>query len=411
MSVIRVKKRENPFAQIDKNLLNNPSLRWQEKGLLAYLLSLPDDWSIYINELTKHSENARDSTARIINNLIKKGYIIRERKREKGTFRGYNYYVFESPQLAESWFSVNGKSVNGKSVNGKADTTNNNLTNKDLTNNINKECVNTQNTPPIEKEKEIDKPTQEDPLITITDETGKKIILRDDQIKEHMNIVLNKLPEANIQAEFYHQCRLQKIKCILEYKVENCRFDALVYDENRNVKCIVEFKSYKTRKKPKTNTNQINKYKKFGLPIIMCTRFEDVKWAVEEAKKTLKPKKEKFIPPTETDAANYAEERIIEKYPGLQNASQHAESTAEDFVNFYGCKNWMVGRTKMQNWKFALNRWIKKNYEEGKYNPRPNASNYDNANNNEARYGAAKVSDIKQALFELDQEKREGVFF
>ena len=403
--IVRVNKRENPFAQIDKYPLKDENLSWQEKGLLAYLLSLPNDWDLYINELCKHATNGRDSTAAIVSKLIKKGYIIRERKREKGKFKGYDYQVFERPDLAENWKSVNGKSVNGKTVNEKPETTNNNLTDNNLNNNVSKECVNTQNTPPQEPD-EIERPTQDDPIITVTDETGKKIILRDDQIKEHMNIVLNKLPEANIQAEFYHQCRLQKIKCILEYKVENCRFDALVYDENRNVKCIVEFKSYKTRKKPKTNTNQINKYKKFGLPIIMCTRFEDVKWAVEEAKKTLKPKKEKFIPPTETDAANYAEERIREKYPEVQNADQHAESTAEDFINYYGCKNWMVGRTKMKNWKFALNRWIKNNYQENKYN-----LSYGSANNKDARFGAAKISDIKQALFELDQEKREGVFF
>ena len=126
----------------------------------------------------------------------------------------------------------------------------------------------------------------------------------------------------------------------------------------------------------------------------------------KEKRKKVAAKKEKFIPPTETDAANYAEERIREKYPEVQNADQHAESTAEDFINYYGCKNWMVGRTKMKNWKFALNRWIKNNYQENKYN-----LSYGSANNKDARFGAAKISDIKQALFELDQEKREGVFF
>ena len=293
--IVRVNKRENPFAQIDKHPLKDENLSWQEKGLLAYLLSLPNDWDLYINELCKHATNGRDSTAAIVSKLIKKGYIIRERKREKGKFKGYDYQVFERPDLAENWKSVNGKSVNGKTVNEKPETTNNNLTDNNLNNNVSKECVNTQNTPPQEPD-EIERPTQDDPIITVTDH--------------------------------------------------------------------------------------------------------------KEKRKKVAAKKEKFIPPTETDAANYAEERIREKYPEVQNADQHAESTAEDFINYYGCKNWMVGRTKMKNWKFALNRWIKNNYQENKYNP-----SYGSANNKDARFGAAKISDIKQALFELDQEKREGVFF
>ena len=293
--IVRVNKRENPFAQIDKHPLKDENLSWQEKGLLAYLLSLPNDWDLYINELCKHATNGRDSTAAIVSKLIKKGYIIRERKREKGKFKGYDYQVFERPDLAENWKSVNGKSVNGKTVNEKPETTNNNLTDNNLNNNVSKECVNTQNTPPQEPD-QIERPTQDDPIITVTDH--------------------------------------------------------------------------------------------------------------KEKRKKVAAKKEKFIPPTETDAANYAEERIREKYPEVQNADQHAESTAEDFINYYGCKNWMVGRTKMKNWKFALNRWIKNNYQENKYN-----LSYGSANNKDARFGAAKISDIKQALFELDQEKREGVFF
>ena len=396
-----MEKRDFKGVWIPKQIWLDTDLTWMEKLLLVEIESLDNENGCFASNkyFAEFFQVSKPRITQIIKSLEKKGrlkvYLQKEGKRViKRTIKVVNIFT-----RGGKYSKQGGKNTKQGVVNILKD---NNTT---VNNTINNKCVNTQNTPPQEPD-EIERPTQDDPIITVTDETGKKIILRDDQIKEHMNIVLNKLPEANIQAEFYHQCRLQKIKCILEYKVENCRFDALVYDENRNVKCIVEFKSYKTRKKPKTNTNQINKYKKFGLPIIMCTRFEDVKWAVEEAKKTLKPKKEKFIPPTETDAANYAEERIREKYPEVQNADQHAESTAEDFINYYGCKNWMVGRTKMKNWKFALNRWIKNNYQENKYN-----LSYGSANNKDARFGAAKISDIKQALFELDQEKREGVFF
>lgn len=298
MSVIRVKKRENPFAQIDKSLLNNPSLRWQEKGLLAYLLSLPDDWSIYINELTKHSENARDSTARIINNLIKKGYIIRERKREKGTFRGYNYYVFESPQLAESWFSVNGDPVNGKSVNGKADTTNNNLTNKDLTNNIKKECVNTQNTPPQEPD-EIE--INENPIITITDK--------------------NKSDKKNLRRD------------------------------------------------------------------------------------SLKTKRSKFIPPKAEEVyevmVEYEPKKIknIDLYPDFKEVFDFG-MLANKFHNHYTANEWKVGRNKMKDYTATARNWVLSEFGKWIKERKPNAS-YDNANNQQKRYGIAPESVIRELVAEF----------
>ena len=128
----------------------------------------------------------------------------------------------------------------------------------------------------------------------------KKIELTKREISEHMKIVLKRLPEANIQAEFYHRCREEKINCILEYKVGNCKFDAVVYDDKRNALLIIEFKSYKTNKAPKTNTKQIEKYKKHGLSIMMVTRFDDVEWAISYIKDNFAKKRKStklILPP------------------------------------------------------------------------------------------------------------------
>ena len=75
MSKITRQKRNTPFVQIDKNALQDERLSWKAKGLLAYLLSLPDDWQIYINELKNHAKDGRDSTRTAMNELIKFGYI------------------------------------------------------------------------------------------------------------------------------------------------------------------------------------------------------------------------------------------------------------------------------------------------------------------------------------------------
>lgn len=99
----------------------------------------------------------------------------------------------------------------------------------------------------------------------------------------------SRISSAIIQAEFYARCREEKIICYLEFKENNSRFDALIFDDFLNKKFIIEFKSYRdASKKPITNTKQINKYKKFDLPIILITRIEQIDEAIEFLKKELK---------------------------------------------------------------------------------------------------------------------------
>lgn len=101
-TMIRVIKKENPFVTIDKTCLKDDRLSWKAKGLLCYLLSLPDDWEIYVSELKSHASDGRDSTAAALRELIKNGYAIRERNRdEEGKLRGYIYQIFEVPLEVE----------------------------------------------------------------------------------------------------------------------------------------------------------------------------------------------------------------------------------------------------------------------------------------------------------------------
>ena len=44
--VIRVKKRPSNFVMMDKTFLEDDRLSYKAKGLLAYLLSKPDDWKV-----------------------------------------------------------------------------------------------------------------------------------------------------------------------------------------------------------------------------------------------------------------------------------------------------------------------------------------------------------------------------
>jgi hypothetical protein len=51
---------------------------------------------VYVQELTKHAKNGKDSTASIVKELIQYGYIKRTIRRDKGKFLGYDYDIIES---------------------------------------------------------------------------------------------------------------------------------------------------------------------------------------------------------------------------------------------------------------------------------------------------------------------------
>ena len=135
MTKITKPKRRTAFVQIDKRGLQDKGLSWKAKGLLAYLLTLPPDWQIYIRELQKHATDGRDSTASALKELMVAKYVIKTRKhRPNGTFQGYTYQVLDTPHTengkpahgyTENGFSENGLTVYGLSENGKPVTNNN----------------------------------------------------------------------------------------------------------------------------------------------------------------------------------------------------------------------------------------------------------------------------------------------
>lgn len=98
VSKITVKKKTSNFTILDNTALRDDKLSWKAKGLLAYLLHLPDDWKINVEDLKNRSKDGRDSTNNAIKELVENGYILRTRNREGGRFKSYDYDLFETPQ-------------------------------------------------------------------------------------------------------------------------------------------------------------------------------------------------------------------------------------------------------------------------------------------------------------------------
>jgi hypothetical protein len=105
MTTFRVSKdRDNPYVMLDKFSLNDASISLKAKGLLAYLLSKPNDWVVKEHDLIAHCRDGRDSVRAAIRELEHAGYIVRgERRRdEKGRMYEREYEVRERPSLVDS---------------------------------------------------------------------------------------------------------------------------------------------------------------------------------------------------------------------------------------------------------------------------------------------------------------------
>lgn len=161
---LRRSKRQRPFTQIDNEIINNSALTWQAKGMLAYLLSKPDGWTFFEDDLVKRADNGKSSVRSILKELLETGYLIRgERMRdENGYWKGYPYTV--EPYLVDDYdgksylrFSKVGNSKLGNSKLGKS---------QDISNT--KSFSNTKsssNTEEREKEREEEQETPPSPVI------------------------------------------------------------------------------------------------------------------------------------------------------------------------------------------------------------------------------------------------------
>lgn len=100
MGIFRVRKdKENPYVMLSKKIIDDNRLSWQAKGILIYLISKPDNWTVYEADIIASATNGRDSVKKAIKELEEFGYLRKEKKRdEKGKFIGWEYYVFENPQ-------------------------------------------------------------------------------------------------------------------------------------------------------------------------------------------------------------------------------------------------------------------------------------------------------------------------
>lgn len=94
--------RKDKFTILDNTCIRDSTLSWKSKGVHTYLMSLPEDWKIFISEIVNHSSDGKSALYSAIQELEKHGYIKKiQNRRDDGCFGNTVYYVFEKPESTE----------------------------------------------------------------------------------------------------------------------------------------------------------------------------------------------------------------------------------------------------------------------------------------------------------------------
>lgn len=83
MTIIRT-PRPDRYAIVPMPAVENRNLSWKARGLLAYLLSRPDNWRTSSQHLAQIGPDGRDAVRTGLDELVQAGYLIRHRRQDAG---------------------------------------------------------------------------------------------------------------------------------------------------------------------------------------------------------------------------------------------------------------------------------------------------------------------------------------
>ena len=104
MAIIRQKRKER-FSIVDNKVIEDERLSFKARGLLIYMLSKPDDWKFYTEELAKRSNKDGISAIKTaLNEIEDAGYLTRKQGHKKnGQFTSQDWILTDtstnSPQV------------------------------------------------------------------------------------------------------------------------------------------------------------------------------------------------------------------------------------------------------------------------------------------------------------------------
>lgn len=97
-SIVRVEKNKD-YTIINNTSIQDSRLSWKAKAIHVFMLSKPDDWTFYNEEMQQWAKDGKDSFTAGLRELQKYGYVKKERRRVEGGKFDYVTIVYEVPYM------------------------------------------------------------------------------------------------------------------------------------------------------------------------------------------------------------------------------------------------------------------------------------------------------------------------
>lgn len=127
MTIRRAKrKKDDYYVRIDNRTARDKRLSWEAKGLLTYILSMDDDWTVMVKELVKASPNAKERKIRVIlKELEDLGYIVPlgQLQKSDGKWTKFDRIINEVSTFNKKTallFTASGDTAHGPTASGQA---------------------------------------------------------------------------------------------------------------------------------------------------------------------------------------------------------------------------------------------------------------------------------------------------
>ena len=112
MPVIRVQKTKN-YTVMANYHLRDKRLSFKAKGLMSFMLSLPEEWDYTVNGLSAFATDGRDGVREALRELETAGYLRMGQSRTSGKFGKTEYIITEKPFTGNP---LTGKPITAKPI-------------------------------------------------------------------------------------------------------------------------------------------------------------------------------------------------------------------------------------------------------------------------------------------------------
>lgn len=109
MTIVRSPRLERDFTILPNRALRDPHLSYRARGVLAYVLSMPDNWRTSAETLSRQGMEGRDAIRAALNELIRAGYARRVKSQnERGQFTT-ELHFYDYPKRVNTLWKISGK--------------------------------------------------------------------------------------------------------------------------------------------------------------------------------------------------------------------------------------------------------------------------------------------------------------